>query len=604
MRLRGARRLGLLGVLVVAVLTGAACKPSPPTSFGVNITVNAKNLTSGQLAKVTTGSLLVSGAEPQAKQFPVGPEIASGQLTFQYVPTVTSGALSFQFDALDASGHVYGTGTAGPVTLGAGAVAVTITLTAQGGTLSGLGANCTTAATCASGFCTDNVCCENACKDTCASCALKNTTGLCVGYPANTDPEGECVGFSTTAGTGGSAGKSGAGGAGGAGKPDAAASGPLDGGTDAEAINPPDGGIVVKATNCGGSCNGLKQCAFASPGTSCGDSFCNTRKDLANLVCDGNGTCNISLSDCTNGYACNLVAKPASCRTACTANVDCLTGYYCNGDNEVCQATKSDGLTCATDAECTSGHCATGVCCNTACDAPNSCNKQGSSGKCQCSSSMNCGTGIACQTFYQDADGDGYGNKNGTTAAGTAMPGCVGSPPAGFVADNSDCDDGDASVHPGQTGWFTTASKGIGTFDYDCDGTVVKEFPQYPGASCSFCPDACTAGCSAATSSTCASATAQASLACNSTGTCLTTIRPPISTAATEIAAESIVSPIRNNGCCGCSDHGGYTQTAEVQCGQTANYTTCGTCGSTTGTTIGSTGGTATTVVAKAQPCH
>jgi hypothetical protein len=599
---------GTLAVAAMAALGCSKASPTVPTEHGVNITVNAKALTSAELGMVTVGSLIVTGDELQAQQFSVVPQIATGQLTFQYLPktsTATTAMLSFEFEALDSSGEVYGTGKAGPVTLSANAVSVTITLTASTGTLlKGLGTTCTAASDCGSGFCTDGVCCQEACKlDVCASCALTTTKGLCAPHPANTDPEKECVGFSMGTGAGGSAGKGGAGGAGGA-KSDAGAS--MDASSsDAEAINPPDGGLMATPDSCGGTCNGMKACAFASPGTTCGKPFCNTHKDLASLVCDGNGTCGISLSDCTSGYACDLTAKPGSCRMTCTANTDCLVGYYCNGNNEMCQATKSDGLTCATDTECNSGHCATGVCCNTACDAPNSCNKQGSAGKCQCSSTMNCGTGVACQTFYQDADGDGYGNKNGTMAAGTAMPGCVGSPPAGFVADNTDCDDGDASVHPGQTGWFTAASKGVGTFDYDCDGTVVKEFPQYPGATCTFCPDACTAGCSAATSSTCASATAQASLACNSTGICLTRIVPPLSTSETAIAAETIVSPIKsNNGCCGCSDHGGYTQSAAVECGQSASYTTCGTCGSTSGTTIGSTGGTTTTAVAKVQACH
>ena len=99
-----------------------------------------------------------------------------------------------------------------------------------------------------------------------------------------------------------------------------------------------------------------------------------------------------------------------------------------------------------------------------------------------------CGAGVACQIFYPDADGDGYGDKNGVARHQHGQGGCAGSaPPAGFVADNTDCDDEDANVHPGQTGYFGTASNGTGTFDYDCDGTLEKEFPEYPGASCTFC---------------------------------------------------------------------------------------------------------------------
>ncbi len=83
-------------------------------------------------------------------------------------------------------------------------------------TSKGLGANCTAATDCGSGFCTDGVCCQEACKAdvVCASCALTNTKGLCAPYAANTDPEKECVGFSMATGTGGSAGKGGAAGRG------------------------------------------------------------------------------------------------------------------------------------------------------------------------------------------------------------------------------------------------------------------------------------------------------------------------------------------------------------------------------------------------------
>jgi hypothetical protein len=464
---------GPLAVAAMAALGCSKASPTVPTEHGVNITVDAKALTSAELGMVTVGSLIVTGDELQAQRFSVVPQITTGQLTFQYLPkasTATTAMLSFEFEALGDSGQVYGAGMAGPVTLGANAVSVTITLTPSAGTTKGLGTNCTAASDCGSGFCTDGVCCQEACKDVCASCALTNTKGLCAPYPANTDPEKECAGFSMATGAGGSAGKSGAGGAGGA-KSDAGA--PMDASaSDAEAINPPDGGLMATPSNCGGTCNGMKACAFASPGTGCGNPFCNTRKDLANLICDGKGSCGVGLQNCTNGYACDSMTK--ACRTGCSANIECLTGFYCNGTTNACAATKTDGLTCATDAECTSNHCAVangvGVCCNTACDSPNSCNNSGSAGKCQCKG-VTCNAGVACQIFYQDADGDGYGNKNGVLGT-TAQAGCAGAPPSGFVADNTDCDDGDANVHPGQTSYFGTASKGIGTFDYDCDGTL------------------------------------------------------------------------------------------------------------------------------------
>lgn len=46
-------------------------------------------------------------------------------------------------------------------------------------------------------------------------------------------------------------------------------------------------------------------------------------------------------------------------------------------------------------------------------------------------------------TFYADTDGDGYGN------ASASMSGCV--MPSGYVANNTDCNDGNTAVHPGAT---------------------------------------------------------------------------------------------------------------------------------------------------------
>ena len=60
-------------------------------------------------------------------------------------------------------------------------------------------------------------------------------------------------------------------------------------------------------------------------------------------------------------------------------------------------------------------------------------------------------------TWYIDADGDGYGDTGYTTAA------C--SQPSGYSANDSDCDDGDASSNPG-------ASEICDGADNDCDGAT------------------------------------------------------------------------------------------------------------------------------------
>ncbi len=66
---------------------------------------------------------------------------------------------------------------------------------------------------------------------------------------------------------------------------------------------------------------------------------------------------------------------------------------------------------------------------------------------------------VGATPFYQDSDADGYGSEDASTVACTA--------PTGYVADATDCDDGNASVFPGAPEPDCTDP-----VDYNCDGSA------------------------------------------------------------------------------------------------------------------------------------
>jgi hypothetical protein len=74
--------------------------------------------------------------------------------------------------------------------------------------------------------------------------------------------------------------------------------------------------------------------------------------------------------------------------------------------------------------------------------------------------------GLPQNTYYRDADGDGYGNP------AQARGDCAATPPAGYAAAAGDCNDANRAINPGASEICTDA------IDNDCDGSVDAQDPS------------------------------------------------------------------------------------------------------------------------------
>lgn len=546
---------------VIFALSLAACSAAPPSGFGVDLTVDATGLSSGQRAQVTTFDLYVSGAETYKTSIAVTRSIGKGEVRVRYIPAISSGSLTFGINALDASGKVVSAGSVGPVTLSSGRATNARLVLAAGAQA------CSDASQCGSGFCVDGLCCDGACNGVCESCNQPESAGRCSAIAANTDPDNECG--PTIGNT------------------------DVDGGTDSDAgfvvadmagIYPPAGGIQRDPSKCAGTCSGQRSCNFPGATQSCGPGFCNTPAQPIALGCNSHGGCELAPTACTN-YVCD--PSTVACKTTCSANSDCLPGEYCNVNTNACVPKKAIGLQCNAVYECASGYCVGGTggptrfCCNSPCnDTGMSCNTPGTEGSCACQGKT-CANG--CGLFYVDADLDGHGDQMGTIAAGSALADCIGpasessggktyyAPPL-----NDDCDDTDNRVHPNLPGsvWYTTAHPKWG-FDYHCGGgNPVKQYSEFVGTSCQVC--VYSGGCT------------------NSGQTCQDSV---YNAAGLVCGFYCQVGPPGNYKCCpGVTE--GFTQT--VACGTQAYYWKCGTCppSSTFPTTVSN------TATYQYQGCH
>jgi len=182
----------------------------------------------------------------------------------------------------------------------------------------GNGSSCGAPSECSSGFCVDGFCCNVACNAECMACAGSLTgspNGTCANIPSGQDPNGDC--------------------------------------TD-------QGAASCQKT---GVCNGSGACRLYPAGTQCAPASCASGTTLtAADTCNGSGTCVDNGTQNCSPYICS----GSSCKTSCGSSTDCVPGYYCSGTTCLPGAAPN-GTPCSTPAQCASGFCVDGYCCNTSC---------------------------------------------------------------------------------------------------------------------------------------------------------------------------------------------------------------------------------------------
>lgn len=178
-----------------------------------------------------------------------------------------------------------------------------------------LGSPCIVDLACASGACTDDVCCNATCLGACESCNADGLQGICTPNAAGTDPGNEC---------------------------------------------PNEGG-------CGrtGECKGGEPaCAVTAAPTVCAQPACANAMSTPQRTCDGAGTCvQVAPTPCPGNLACN--AAGTACLDACTGNAECVGGTVCVSGS--CILDGDVGDTCFGDQDCLNANCADGFCCENAC---------------------------------------------------------------------------------------------------------------------------------------------------------------------------------------------------------------------------------------------
>ena len=315
----------------------AACKsPSAPSTFGVNIKLEASSLSSSLRSQIVSAALSVTGDETYGRTFDIRSAISTGEVRFRYIPGIQNGTLTLAIDALAADGTVLGRAPPTTVTVMAGhSVAATLTLdsatTDDMGTSTddgGDGGTCDPGMHACAGACVDDRSIDH-CGTSCSACPVtaNATAATCDGTSCGLQCEtayhicgGACV--STT---------------------------------DPNSCNmsctpctaPMGGSATCDGTSCGGACpNGQKLCVGTCIPASmaCSGTCPNGTHD-----CSGNCFDNTSVNSC--GLSCTPCPVPANATMATCTGATC--GFTCNSGYKVCGAGCIPATACCTTADCT-----------------------------------------------------------------------------------------------------------------------------------------------------------------------------------------------------------------------------------------------------------
>lgn len=175
------------------------------------------------------------------------------------------------------------------------------------------GQGCADGSQCKSSLCVDGVCCNLSCTGQCEACDVPGNVGSCTAVTGA--PEG---------------------------------------------VRAP---CASDGSACGGTCDGVARagCSYPGAATQCRAASCTSNVAVLGASCDGTGSCPAALAVSCTPKTCS----GTKCGGGCSVDGDCTGSQFCAGG--VCTTKIVQGAPCDRDAECGSGHCADGFCCNTAC---------------------------------------------------------------------------------------------------------------------------------------------------------------------------------------------------------------------------------------------